>query len=182
MFNVSVEHVSANVWRAWKIHCHSNVGFFHLHFFLRFYSTQRVTEIASHTTSGRQKTHTGKCSRRGRFMKTGNIKRRVKICQNKGGNRLSEQMSSPISRSSSRAFRDQQGDVCHSWHKSTANFWTCTLHTHEIWWSTHRHASSTQIKKHFPRLPLALIGNISILRTVLIANTDVYGHRCPVGA
>lgn len=137
-------------------------GFFPLAFFFQFCSTQRVTEIAGHT-SGRQKTHTGKYSRRGRFMKTGNIKRRVKICQNKDGNRLSGRMSSLIGRSSSRAFRDQQGDVCHSWHKGTATFLTSIFHTHEVWWSAYRHASSTQnYYLHFPSLYLTLIGNTSI--------------------
>lgn len=122
--------------------------FFPLPFFFQVCSTQRVTEIARHTTSGRQKTLTGKYSRRGRFMKTGNIKRRVKICQNKGGNRPSGRMSSPIGRSSSRAFGDQQGDVCPSCHKGTATFLTSILHTREVWWSAQRRAWSTH--KHFP--------------------------------
>lgn len=145
MLNVSVERVSASMW-----HTHGKYaviptwGFSTCLFFIQFCSTQRVTEIASHTTSGRKKTHTGKCSRRARFMKTGNIKRRVKICQNKGGNRPSERMSSPISRSSSRAFRDQPGDVCHSWHNRTATFLTSISHTYEGWWSAHRHPCSTQ--------------------------------------
>lgn len=124
------------------------MGFFHFHFFFQVCSTQRVTEIAHRTTSGRRKTLTGKYSRRGRFMKTGNIKRRVKICQNKGGNRPSGRMSSPIGRSSSRAFGDQQGDVCPSCHKGTATFLISILHTCEVWWSAQRQAWSTH--KHFP--------------------------------
>lgn len=162
MFNVSVEHVSANVWHVHGKYTIIPMWGFSTCIFFQFYSTQRVTEIAGHT-SGRQKTHTGKYSRRGRFMKTGNIKRRVKICQNKGGNRLSGRMSSPIGRSSSRAFRDQQGDVCHSWHKRTATFLTSVLHRHKVWWSAHRHASSTENDYlHFPSLCLTLIGNTSI--------------------
>lgn len=145
MFSVSVEHASASMWDAHgKCAIIPGWGFSTCFFFFQFCSTQRVTEIASHTTSGRKKTHTGKCSRRARFMKTGNIKRRVKICQNKGGNRLSKRMSSPIGRSSSRAFRDQPGDVCHSWHNRTATFLTSSLHIYEGWWSAYRHAHSAQ--------------------------------------
>lgn len=131
--------------------------------FFQFCSTQRGTETAGHATSGRQKTHTGKYSRRGRFMKTGNIKRRVKICQNKGGNRLSGQMSSPMGRSSSRAFRDQHHDVCHPWHKRAATFLTSILHTHKVWWSAHRRASPTQ-KDYlpFPNLCFTLRENTSV--------------------
>lgn len=163
MFNISLEYVSANVWHVHGKYTITPVWVFSTCIFFQFCSTQSVTEIASHTTSGRQKTHTGKYSRRGRFMKTGNIKRRVKICQNKGGNRLSGQMSSPIGRSSSRAFRDQQGDVCRSWHKRTATFLTSILHTDEVWWSAHSCASSTQKDYlHFSSLCLTLIGNTSI--------------------
>lgn len=159
MFNISVEHVSASVWHTrGKYAIIPTWGFSTCLFFFQLCSTQRVTEIANHTTSGRKKnTHTGKCSRRARFMKTGNIKRRVKICQNKGGNRVSERMSSPIGRSSSRAFRDQPGDVYHSWHNRTVTFLTSILNTYKAWWSAHRRDHSTQ-KGPFSKL-VPLIGN-----------------------
>lgn len=140
MSNLSVEHVSVDMWHARGKQSIIPSWVFSISTFFQVCSTQRVTEIASHTTSGRQKTHTGKYSRRGRFMKTGNIKRRVKICQNKGGNRPSGRMSSLISRSSSRAFGDQQGNIGPSWHKRPATFLTSILHTLEVWWSAHRHA------------------------------------------